>query len=115
MPPRARNRAGAARAPRAATPTATPTPIKPPPVPVPSPPLDVARALGLTASALPLAVTILLNRVKASTQRQYLTAWRRFVEYIDGPAAQNAEQLDLQLERFAEHTFESKGGVGRQT
>jgi hypothetical protein len=86
-----------------------------PPISVPKPPQSASFG---ALPALPLAVQIRLNRVKPSTQAQYLSAlaiFDRAAHEMKLPTPQSAEELDGQLEAFAERVFAAKGGVGRQT
>jgi len=72
---------------------------------------------GLPAG-LPLATVIRLNKLRASTQTQYLTALRHFERAVTSsgqPFASTAAQLDNQLLWFAEKTFIERRGRARQT
>jgi hypothetical protein len=88
-------------------------------MPVPHPPRAVKQsATTLTLATLPLAVQIRLNRLKPSTQAQYLAALASFdraAREMELPPPQSAAELDAQLEAFAERVFVKNGGVGRQT
>jgi hypothetical protein len=69
-------------------------------------------------AGLQLAVRIRLNRLKPSSQAQYVAAlgvFDRTTRSLGLAAPQTAEELDAQLEAFAEHVFTEKGGAGRQT
>jgi integrase len=76
-------------------------------------PQRLAEALGVPA--LPTAVVIRMNKLRPSTQLQYINAWNRFVSATDGPIARDAKDLDAQLEQYAATVFDEKKGVGRQS
>ena len=90
------------------TPPTKLVPYYPPPVAPPADPF----------AGLQLAVRIRLNRLKTSSQAQYLAAlnvFDRTTRELGLAAPQTAAELDAQLEAFAEHVFAKRGGAGRQT
>lgn len=69
-------------------------------------------------SALPLTARIRLQRIKPSTQQQYLYAFGHFVRWLTASGQQqevNGDALDRQLEAFAAHLFRATDGARRQT
>lgn len=69
-------------------------------------------------SALPLAARIRLQRIKPSTQQQYMYAFSHFARWLDATGRRqevDSGALDVHLEAFATHLFRTADGGRRQT
>ena len=84
----------------------------------PAKPSGPSQAGAGLIGTLPLALRIQLQRIKPSTQQQYVYALNHFAQWLQDTRQDqrvDAPLLDTQLQSFAEHLFRTANGGRRQT